>query len=76
MGCGFVAADVSSAAFCMPIYGKCRGEAALLRPLCFISRKKVIKMSLLEVTNLSHAYGDKVLYEDASFALQLSLIHI
>lgn len=27
-------------------------------------------MSLLEVTNLSHAYGDKVLYEDASFALQ------
>ena len=29
-----------------------------------------MKMSLLEVTNLSHAYGDKVLYEDASFALQ------
>ena len=26
-------------------------------------------MALLEVTNLSHAFGDKVLYKDASFEL-------
>ena len=46
-----------------------RERCALSFLLEFLDLKGMITMSLLEVKNLSHSYGDKVLYHDASFDL-------
>lgn len=46
-----------------------RERCALSFLLEFLDLKGMITMSLLEVKDLSHSYGDKVLYHDASFEL-------